>query len=146
MSDTTDLIHEIVGASLEGTAFYEEAARSVDDEELCDVFSRMAKAKAEFADTLSTQIKPRKSSARSSGGLGNIRGTYADTLEHLVHPNASTLTALEHSERVVHDSLMRIVSDRDNTCVLRVHARNHMKQSEEFASRLRRCVRDMPAG
>ncbi|MEO8743511.1 MAG: hypothetical protein ABI365_10010, partial [Lysobacteraceae bacterium] len=59
---------------------------------------------------------------------------------------ASTLTALEQSERAVHDSLMLIVADRDNTCVLRVHVRNHMKQNEEFTTRLRRCVRDMPAG
>lgn len=146
MSETTNLIHEIVDASLEGTSFYEEAAKSVGNGKLCDVFSQMAKAKAEFADNLSTQIKPRKHRSKLPGGLENLSETYADTLERSGHFSASTLTALEQSERAVHDSLMLIVADRDNTCVLRVHVRNHMKQNEEFTTRLRRCVRDMPAG
>ena len=144
MSETTHLIHEIVDISLEGTSFYEEAARSVDDEELCDVFSQMARAKAELADHLSAEIRPRKTRARLSDGLDGLSETYADSLERLDHVNASTLTALEQSERVVHESLVRIVSDRDNTCVLRVHVRNHIRQNEEFTTRLRRCVRDLP--
>lgn len=146
MSETTRLIHDIVDLSLEGTAFYEEAARSVEDAVLCDAFSQMAKAKAEFAEHLNAEIRPWKNHGPTPEALETPSGTYAEGLDRFDAMKAGTLTAIEQSERIVQQSLKRIVSDRDNTCVLRVHVKQHIDETEEFANRLRRYVRGLPAG
>jgi hypothetical protein len=146
MSETTRLIHDIVDLSLEGTAFYEEAAKAVDDEVLCDAFSQMAKAKAELVDHLNAEIRPWKTQRPTPEALEAPSETYAEGLGHFDDMKAGTLTAIEQSERIVQQSLKRIVSDRDNTCVLRIHVKQHIDETEEFANRLRRYVRNLPPG
>ncbi len=110
-------------------------------QELSSVFSQMAKAKSELVDHLSDGIRPWKNQRRTPEALEVPSDTYAEGLGGFDAAKAGTLTAIEQSERVVQQSLKRIVSDRDNTCVLRVHVKQHIDATEEFANRLRRYVR-----
>src|SRR6478609_9016592 len=60
MSETSLLLQDIVEVSHEGVEFYEAAAKATSDKTLSGVFSKLAKAKQELVENLSTNMKPRK--------------------------------------------------------------------------------------
>ena len=144
MSETSLLIQDIVDMSREGTAFYEEAAKSVEDKNLGKVFAQLAKAKSELADNLSSELKPRKGSRATGNGLDSLSETYAGARGQMKKVSASCLTALEHSESLLQQTLNRIVFDRQSQFVLRVHAKKYVGLTEEFKSRMRQSLRKLP--
>jgi len=143
MSDTTHLIHDIVDASLEGAAFYQEAAGSVDDKRLSSVFSEIAKAKADLADNLSAELRAKPKRHHPDGELEHLSDTYGDSRGVMAKANDHSLSALEQSERLVQKSLQRVVMDRDNSFVLRVLAKTYAKKAEDFSARLRQRMREL---
>ena len=145
MSETMRLIHDIVDLSNEGSTFYQEAAKTVNDKELSGAFARMAKAKAELVENLNSEIRPWTHHRATPEALETPSETYAEALDGFDAAKAGTLAAIERSERIVQQSLKRIVSDRDNTCVLRIHVKQHIDATEEFANHLRKYVRDLPS-
>src|SRR5688572_9766844 len=56
MSDSSNILPELIEASRDGGEFYAEAAESVKDAELSKLFKRMARAKADLAQELANEV------------------------------------------------------------------------------------------
>ena len=68
MSESLNILPELIEASRDGMDFYAEAADTVRDTELSKLFRRMARAKADLAQELSNEVdtQPAKKTAASS--------------------------------------------------------------------------------
>lgn len=73
------LLDELVQVSRDSKTFYEDAAKETKDAHLRDVFNRMASAKAELIDALSTKLVRMGETAPTDGTVaGSLRKAYAD--------------------------------------------------------------------
>ena len=138
MSETACTLHDLIQISRDGTEFYEEAARSVSDKKLSRVFTDMAKAKADLATNLASEVKPAKGKALPPMDLvGEIGQTYAGIGRGPKLVNSAHITALEQSETHIQGSLQKVVMDRDNSFVIRVLAKQYVSKAEALKAELR---------
>lgn len=142
MSETTALIHDLVDASIEGAAFYEEASVTIGDRKLREAFSEMSKAKSSLAQNLSAELGARPKRHSPDDALAQLGAAYDESRGGLAKASGASLTTIEQTERVVQKALERVVLDRDNNYVVRVHAKLYAKRAEDFASLLRRRMRE----
>lgn len=138
MSETASTLPDLIQISLDGSDFYEEAARSVSDKKLSRVFTDMARAKSELAANLASEVKPAKGKAKNPMELvGEIGQTYATVGRSPKSVNSAHITALEQSETHIQGSLQKVVMDRDNSFVIRVLAKQYVSKAEALKAELR---------
>ncbi|HMB56191.1 MAG TPA: DUF2383 domain-containing protein [Arenimonas sp.] len=143
MSETTLLIQDIVEVSHEGAEFYEEAAKAVTDKTLSGVFSKLAKAKQDLIENLSTGVKAKKSKTHVMADIGQFSSAYADARGKFKSVSPACITALEKSESSLQHSLNQVVFDRSNDFIVRVYAKQYIGATEVLKSQLRNSVRKM---
>lgn len=138
MSETAQFLHDLIEISRDGTEFYEEAAKVVEDKKLSRVFIDIARAKSALADNLSSEIKPdRKRAAKQLDLVGEVQQTYTDMRGEVQDINSANITALEATESLIQNSLQKVVMDRDNNYVVRVLAKQYVSTCENLKAELR---------
>lgn len=138
MSETASSLPDLIQVSLDGSEFYEEAARSVSDKKLSRVFTDMAKAKSELAANLASEFKAPKGKAKAQMELvGEVGQAYKTIGRAPKSVNSAHITALEQSETHIQGSLQKVVMDRDNSFVIRVLAKQYVSKAEALKAELR---------
>jgi len=144
MSETAHFLHDLIKISRNGTEFYEEAAKSVNDKKLSRVFTDMAKAKTALADNLAGELKPEhKKPAKSIDLVDEVNQTYVGIRGGFKAVNSANITALEQTESQIQVSLQKVVMDRDNSFVIRVLAKQYVHAAENLKAELRSSKRSL---
>jgi uncharacterized protein (TIGR02284 family) len=111
-SRTTHTLNELIAATRDGQAFYEEAAEQVEDRELGALFTRIARVKAHIVEHLGTAVA-------SAGGEPEADGTFTGSMRMLYGKLRSTLgdkqygfvAELEESEDRLAKAFADVVAD-----------------------------------
>ena len=129
MSETLNILPELIEASREGVDFYAEAADTVKDSELKKLFRRMAEAKSTLADKLSEEVKPPTSKARAvkraatpTEWVAHVNATYSALRGGLKTVRQEQVTQIEQAEADLLGCVQRIRHNRDHSYVVRVLA------------------------
>ena len=156
MSESLNILPELIEASRDGMSFYEEAADTVRDTELSKLFRRMARAKADLATELSNEveIKPaanaRKTTAASKAAakpagkraqvaawVRELHATYKDLREGLGAIHLDQVSQIEATEAELLGRVQKIRHDRDHSYVVRVLAMQYEAQARVVHEGLR---------
>lgn len=129
MSESLDIIPELIEASREGVDFYAEAADAVKDSELSKLFRRMAEAKSALVQELSQEIKPAGSKARaakratkSAEWVAHVNATYTALRGGLKAIRLEQVAQIEQTEADLLGRIQRVRHNRDHSYVVRVLA------------------------
>lgn len=130
MSESLDILPELIEATREGVDFYVEAADAVKDSELSKLFRRMAEAKSTLAQELSQEVKPstarKRAAARSSSPaewVSHVNATYTALRGGLTKSiRLEQVAQIEQAEADVLGRIQRIRHNRDHSYVVRVLA------------------------
>lgn len=136
MSDSLNILPELIEASREGMDFYTEAADAVSDSELSKLFRRMAQAKSALVEELSQEVKPAPASRTrrraptkaktkqtdAADWVENINATYSALRTGLKSIRQDQVTQIEQAEADLLGRIQRIRHDRDHSYVVRVLA------------------------
>lgn len=130
MSESLNILPELLEASREGVDFYAEAADVVTDSELSKLFRRMAQAKSTLVEELSLEVKPsapprsrRRAAAEPAEWVENINATYSALRNGLkAMMRQDQVTQIEQAEADLLGRIQRIRHDRDHSYVVRVLA------------------------
>ena len=146
MTDTTNSISDLIEISEDGMAFYEEAAQKVKDKKLSTLFTRLAKAKSDFAAELSGEVKPvaggkKKTAKKADGPLGELSKAYAGLLKQWPESGAERYTRMAEVEGQLQVTFQKVVLDRDHSFVVRVLAKQYVSKAEVLNKELRACQR-----
>lgn len=146
MTDTTNSISDLIEISEDGMAFYEEAAQKVKDKKLSTLFTRLAKAKSDFAQELSSEVKPvaggkKKPAKMADGPLGELSKAYAGLLKQWPESGAERYMRMAEVEGQLQVTFQKVVLDRDHSFVVRVLAKQYVSKAEVLNKELRACQR-----
>lgn len=146
MTDTTNSISDLIEISEDGMAFYEEAAQKVKDKKLSTLFTRLAKAKSDFAAELSGEVKPvaagkKKPAKKADGPLGELSKAYAGLLKQWPESGAERYSRMAEVEGQLQVTFQKVVLDRDHSFVVRVLAKQYVSKAEVLNKELRACQR-----
>jgi uncharacterized protein (TIGR02284 family) len=146
MTDTTNSISDLIDISEDGMAFYEEAAQKVKDKKLSTLFSRLAKAKSDFAQELSGEVKPaagakKKAVKKADGPLFELSKAYAGLLKQWPESSAERYSRMVEVEGQLQMTFQKVVLDRDHSFVVRVLAKQYVSKAEVLNKELRACQR-----
>lgn len=135
MSESLNILPELIEASRDGMDFYEEAADTVRDTELSKLFRRMARAKADLAQELSNEVdvqpakkapagkaKPAGKRAQVAAWVRELHATYRDLREGLSAIRVDQVSQIEQTEAELLSRVQKIRHDRDHSYVVRVLA------------------------
>lgn len=134
MSESLNILPELIEASREGMDFYEEAADTVRDTELSKLFRRMARAKADLAQELSNEVqvapakktasktKPAGKRAQVAAWVRELHATYRDLREGLGAIRLDQVSQIEQTEAELLSRVQKIRHDREYSYVVRVLA------------------------
>lgn len=129
MSESLDILPELIEASREGVDFYADAADEVKDSELKKLFRRMAEAKSSLAHDLSQELKPAGGKARAAKRatkpaewVAHVNATYSALRGGLRVMKLDQVTRIEQAEADLLGRVQRIRHDRDHSYVVRVLA------------------------
>ncbi|MCI1709901.1 MAG: DUF2383 domain-containing protein [Chiayiivirga sp.] len=144
MSDSTNILPDLIEATREGGEFYAEAAVSVKDSELSKLFKRMAQAKSDLAQELSNEIAPKvtKPAARTAkakapaktaakvkagkatkdGWVGEIHAVYRGLSGGLKTIKQDQVSLIEETENQLLGRVQQVRHDKANSYVVRVLA------------------------
>lgn len=151
MSESLNILPELIEASREGMDFYAEAADTVRDKELSNLFRRMARAKADLATELSNEVTPAKpakttaaSKAKPAGKRAQVaawvrelHATYKDLREGLAAIHQDQVSQIEQTEAEMLGRIQKIRHDRDHSYVVRVLAMQYEAQARVVHEGLR---------
>ena len=150
MSESLDILPELIEASRDGVDFYAEAADAVKDGELSKLFRRMAEAKSTLVQELSNEVKPTTSKARTkrathpSEWVANVNATYTTLRGGLKVMRADQVTQIEQTEADLLGRIQRIRHDRDHSYVVRVLAMQYEAKARTVHEGLRARKRRLP--
>ena len=130
MSESLNILPELIEASRDGVDFYAEAADAVGDSELSKLFRRMAQAKSALVEELSQEVKPApaskarttKRAAKPAEWVSHINATYSTLRSGLKAIRQDQVTQIEQAEADLLGRIQRIRHDRDHSYVVRVLA------------------------
>ncbi len=132
MSESLNILPELIEASREGIDFYAEAAAEVKDSELSKLFRRMAEAKSTLVEELSQEVstKPAGSKARAAKRatkpaaewVAHVNATYTALRGGLKAIRQDQVAQIEQAEADLLGRVQRIRHDRDHSYVVRVLA------------------------
>ena len=168
MSDSSNILPELIEASRDGGEFYAEAAESVKDAELSKLFKRMARAKADLAQELANEvvarpIKPKpaaktaaaatKAPAKGSkakappanGWVGEIHAVYRDLRPGMKTIKQDQVTRIEETENQLLGRIQQVRHDKDNSYVVRVLAMQYETHARALGEALRARKRRLSA-
>ena len=142
MSESLDILPELIEASRDGVDFYAEAANSVKDTELSQLFRRMAEAKSTLVQELSQEVKPagaKKRAARTtpSEWVAHVNATYTALRGGLKAIRLDQVTQIEQTEADLLGRVQRIRHNRDHSYVVRVLAMQYEAKARTVHEGLR---------
>jgi hypothetical protein len=157
MSDSSNILPELIEASRDGGEFYAEAAVSVKDSELSKLFKRMAQAKADLAQELSNELapkiakpvrasrakapaksaKPKTKAAPRQGWVGEIHAVYRDLAPGLKSIKQDQVARIEETENQLLGRVQQVRHDKGNSYVVRVLAMQYETHARAMGEALR---------
>lgn len=154
MSESLNILPELIEASRDGMSFYEEAADTVRDTELSKLFRRMARAKADLATELSNEVdvkpaakktasktaakaKPAGKRAQVAAWVRELHATYKDLRVGLGAIHLDQVSQIEQTEAELLGRVQKIRHDRDHSYVVRVLAMQYEAQARVVHEGLR---------
>ena len=159
MSDSSNILPELIEASRDGGEFYAEAAASVKDAELSKLFKRMARAKADLAQELANEvvarpIKPKPAAktaaakaapvkgkaakaAPAKGWVGEIHAVYRDLRPGMKTIKQDQVTRIEETENQLLGRIQQVRHDKENSYVVRVLAMQYETHARALGEALR---------
>ena len=150
MSESLNILPELIEASRDGMDFYSEAADTVGDSELSKLFRRMARAKADLAQELSNEVdtqpakkavagkaKPAGKRAQVAAWVRELHATYRDLREGLRAIHLDQVSQIEQTEAELLGRVQKIRHDRDHSYVVRVLAMQYEAQARVVHEGLR---------
>jgi uncharacterized protein (TIGR02284 family) len=155
MSDSSNILPELIEATREGGEFYAEAAVSVKDSELSKLFKRMAQAKADLAQELSNEIAPKaakptrtkapaKAAAKGKtqvvakqGWVGEIHAVYRDLAPGMKTIKQDQVARIEETENQLLGRVQQVRHDKGNSYVVRVLAMQYETHARAMGEALR---------
>ena len=170
MSDSSNILPELIEASRDGGEFYAEAAESVKDAELSKLFKRMARAKADLAQELANEVVARpikvktaaksaakapaktaaaaktgKASAPAKGWVGEIHAVYRDLRPGMKAIRQDQVTRIEETENQLLGRIQQVRHDKENSYVVRVLAMQYETHARALGEALRARKRRLTA-
>jgi rubrerythrin len=169
MSDSSNILPELIEASRDGGEFYAEAAESVKDAELSKLFKRMARAKADLAQELANEVvarpikvkaaaksaaakAPAKATAKSAakaapakGWVGEIHAVYRDLRPGMKAIRQDQVTRIEETENQLLGRIQQVRHDKENSYVVRVLAMQYETHARALGEALRARKRRLTA-
>ena len=168
MSDSSNILPELIEASRDGGEFYAEAAESVKDAELSKLFKRMARAKADLAQELANEVvarpikvktaaksaakAPAKTAAKSAakaapakGWVGEIHAVYRDLRPGMKAIRQDQVTRIEETENQLLGRIQQVRHDKENSYVVRVLAMQYETHARALGEALRARKRRLTA-
>lgn len=157
MSDSSNILPDLIEATREGGEFYAEAAVSVKDSELSKLFKRMAQAKSDLAQELSNELapkaakparpaaraktpakdaKPAKGAARE-GWVGEVHAVYRGLAGGLKTIKQDQVSLIEETENQVLGRVQQVRHDKGNSYVVRVLAMQYETHARAMGEALR---------
>ncbi len=154
MSESLNILPELIEASRDGIDFYAEAAETVSDNELSKLFRRMAQAKTALVEELSQEVKPAASTkarstrraAEPAEWVAHINSTYTTLRAGLKVIRQDQVTQIEQAESDLLGRVQRIRHDRDHSYVVRVLAMQYEAKARAVHEGLRARKRRLAAG
>lgn len=158
MSDSSNILPELIEASRDGGEFYAEAAESVKDAELSKLFKRMARAKADLAQELANEVVVRPVKAKpaaktatakapakgkaakaapAKGWVGEIHAVYRDLRPGMKTIKQDQVTRIEETENQLLGRIQQVRHDKDNSYVVRVLAMQYETHARALGEALR---------
>lgn len=151
MSDSSNILPELIEASRDGGEFYAEAAESVKDSELSKLFKRMARAKSDLAQELTneTEAKPAKPSRavkakapvkatpKKQGWVGEIHAVYRDLAPGMKSIQQDQVARIEETENQLLGRIQQVRHDKGNSYVVRVLAMQYETHARAMGEALR---------
>lgn len=158
MSDSSNILPELIEASRDGGEFYAEAAESVKDAELSKLFKRMARAKADLAQELANEVVVRPVKAKpaaktaaakapakgkaakaapAKGWVGEIHAVYRDLRPGMKSIKQDQVTRIEETENQLLGRIQQVRHDKDNSYVVRVLAMQYETHARALGEALR---------
>lgn len=159
MSDSSNILPELIEASRDGGEFYAEAAESVKDAELSKLFKRMARAKADLAQELANEVVVRPVKAKpaaktaaaakapakgkaakalpANGWVGEIHAVYRDLRPGMKTIKQDQVTRIEETENQLLGRIQQVRHDKDNSYVVRVLAMQYETHARALGEALR---------
>ena len=165
MSDSSNILPELIEASREGGEFYAEAAESVKDSELSKLFKRMARAKSDLAQELGKEVeaKPARSArvspargtkpaarrvapAKATGWVGEVNAVYRGLRGGIKAMRQDEVAKIEETENQVLGRIQQVRHDKDHSYVVRVLAMQYETHARALGEALRARKRRLAAG
>lgn len=152
MSESLNILPELIEASREGVDFYAVAADSVRDSELSKLFRKMALAKTALADELSQEVQakaaPVKKTAvgkrkNASEWVSQLNTTYTSLRSGLPAMKPDQMTQIEQTEADLLGRVQRLRHDRAHSYVVRVLAMQYEAQARAVHEGLRARKRNL---
>lgn len=139
MTDSPANLSDLLEISREGVEFYAHAAQSVSDAKLRNLFTQVAKSKANLADSLVGEVREAKGGKRSKllGPVAEFQKTYASLRKSIARPGGSEIDALGQTEERLHSRFQELVMDRDQTFVVRVLAKQYLARVDPLCREIR---------
>jgi uncharacterized protein (TIGR02284 family) len=111
-SRTTHTLNELIAATRDGQAFYEEGARKVEDRELGALFTRIAKVKAHVVEHLGTAVASAGGEPEQDGTLaGSMQMIYGKLRSALGDKQYGFVAELEESEDRLAKAFADVIAD-----------------------------------
>lgn len=153
MSDSSNILPELIEASRDGGEFYAEAAESVKDSELSKLFKRMARAKSDLAqeltnETVAKPVKPTRAvkakapakalkGAKKEGWVGEISAVYRDLAPGMKTIQQDQVARIEETENQLLGRIQQVRHDKGNSYVVRVLAMQYETHARAMGEALR---------
>lgn len=153
MSDSSNILPELIEASRDGGEFYAEAAESVKDSELSKLFKRMARAKTDLAQELTNEtvaklVKPTRAvkakvptkevkGAKKEGWVGEIQSVYRDLAPGMKTIQQDQVARIEETENQLLGRIQQVRHDKGNSYVVRVLAMQYETHARAMGEALR---------
>lgn len=154
MSDSSNILPELIETAREGGEFYAEAAESVRDSELKKLFKRVARAKADLAQELANEVgvtaapaatrrakttkSPRRAGAvQASEWAGAVNAVYRDLRGGMKAMQHDQVVQIEETENQVLGRIQQVRHDKDHSYVVRVLAMQYETHARALGEALR---------
>lgn len=151
MSESLNILPELIEASREGVDFYAEAADSVRDSELSKLFRKMALAKTALANELSHEVQAKTAPVKKAAGkrknasewVMQLNTTYTSLRSGLPTMKQDQVTQIEQTEADLLGRVQRLRHDRAHSYVVRVLAMQYEAQARAVHEGLRARKRNL---
>ena len=127
--DNPHALNHLIEICRDGINFYRDAAEKVEDSELKALFSRMAKAKAELAQALATEVRIEGGKPADKGTLvGEFQKLYGELRAKFGDKRYGFVAELEQVEDRLLAAFQRAAFDDDSPLPVRTAASLHLPE------------------